>query len=107
MKAANPDWGYGHIHGELMKLFPPGPDGKKKVSWQTVRRIMIEHGLIDDPKHTKRMNWTTFIKAHFESMSACDFFTAEAWTPKGLVRYLVYFVIDVSSRRVHIAGIRP
>jgi putative transposase len=105
MKAQNPEWGYGHIHGELMKLFPPGPDGKKKVSWQTVRRIMIEHGLIDDPKHTKKMNWTTFIKSHFESMSACDFFSTEVWTPKGLVRYLVYFVIDVASRRVHIAGI--
>jgi putative transposase len=98
MKAASPDWGYGHIHGELKKL-------GFKVSWQTVRRIMIEHGLIDDPKHTKRMNWTTFIKSHFESLAACDFFTTEVWTPKGLVRYLVYFVIDVASRRVHIAGI--
>jgi len=105
MKKENPSWGYGHIHGELMKLFPPGADGKKKVSWQTVRRIMIEHGLMDDPKHTKKMNWTTFIKSHFESMAACDFFTCETWTPKGLVRYLVYFVIDVSSRKVHIAGI--
>jgi len=98
MKAASPDWGYGHIHGELKKL-------GYKISWQTVRRIMIKHGLMDDPKDTKRMNWTTFIKAHFESLAACDFFTCEAWTPKGLVRYLVYFVIDVSSRRVHIAGI--
>jgi putative transposase len=54
---------YGHIHGELKKL-------GFKVSWQTVRRIMIEHGLIDDPKHTKRMNSTTFIKSHFESLAA-------------------------------------
>jgi putative transposase len=98
MKEENESWGYGHIHGELKKL-------GFKVSWQTVRRIMIEHGLMDDPKHTKKMNWTTFIKSHFESMAACDFFSIEAWTPNGLVRYLVYFVIDISSRRVHIAGI--
>ena len=98
MKANSPDWGYGHIHGELKKL-------GYKVSWQTVRRIMIEHGLIDDPKHTKKMSWTTFIKSHFESMSACDFFSAHAWTPRGLTRFLVFFVIDIKSRRVHIAGI--
>jgi len=40
MKAENPDWGYGHIHGELKGL-------GYKVSWQTVRRIMFEHGLLD------------------------------------------------------------
>ena len=38
MKEENPDWGYGHIHGELKGL-------GYKISWQTVRRIMIEHGL--------------------------------------------------------------
>jgi putative transposase len=98
MKADNPDWGYGHIHGELKGL-------GYKVSWQTVRRIMIEHGLLDDPKHKKKMPWSTFIKAHFESLAACDFFTVEAWTPKGLQRFSVLFAIDLSSRRVQIAGI--
>lgn len=98
MKADNPDWGYGHIHGELKGL-------GYKVSWQTVRRIMIEHGLLDDPKNTKKMNWTTFIKSHFESMAACDFFSVEAWTPRGLKRFMVYFVIDIASRKVEIAGI--
>jgi transposase InsO family protein len=98
MKEQNRDWGYGHIHGKLMKL-------GFKVSWQTVRRIMIEHGLIDDPKHTKRMPSSTFINSHFQSLATCDFFTVEAWTPKGLTRFLVFFVIDLSSRRVQIAGI--
>ena len=79
MKEENPDWGYGHIHGELKGL-------GYKISWQTVRRIMIEHGLMDDPKNTKKMSWTTFIKSHFESMSACDFFCVHAWTPRGLKR---------------------
>jgi len=66
---------------------------------------MIEHGLLDDPKHRKKMPWSTFIKAHFQSMAACDFFTVEAWTSKGLTRFLVFFAIDLSSRRVQIAGI--
>jgi transposase InsO family protein len=98
MAQENPDWGYGRIHGELKKL-------QFKVSWQTVRRIMREHGLLPEPETPRRMNWTTFLKSHFESMAGCDFFTVESWTPKGLKRFFVFFVIDIASRRVHIAGI--
>ena len=93
MKADNPCWGYGHIHGELKGL-------GFKVSWQTVRRMMIEHGLLDGPKHKKKMPWSTFIKAHFESIGACDFFAAEAWTPKALTLFLVYLAIDTSTLRI-------
>jgi transposase InsO family protein len=38
-------------------------------------------------------------------MVATDFFTLEAWTRKGLTRFLVLFLIDLSSRRVQIAGV--
>ena len=98
MAADNPDWGYGHIHGELREL-------GYKVSWQTVRRVMQEHGLLDDPLGPKRMSWKTFIQSHFECIAACDFFTIEAWGVKGLTSYLVFFVIDIASRKVEIAGI--
>ena len=36
---------------------------------------------------------------------AADFFTIEAWTRQGLTRFLVLFLIDLSSRRVEIAGV--
>ena len=36
-----------------------------------------------------------------------DFFTAEVWTPKGLVTYYVLFVIHLSTRKVSIAGAMP
>ena len=36
---------------------------------------------------------------------AADFFTIEAWTSKGLTRFLVLFLVDLSSRRVEIAGL--
>jgi len=98
MAGDNPDWGYGHIHGELQEL-------GYEVSWQTVRRIMLEHGLLDDPDAPRRLSWTTFLKAHWQTMAACDFFTVETWTRKGLTRYLVLFVIDLATRRVEIAGI--
>ena len=36
---------------------------------------------------------------------AADFFTIEAWTRSGLTRFLVLFLIDLSSRSVEIAGL--
>jgi hypothetical protein len=36
---------------------------------------------------------------------AADFFTIEAWTRNGLTRFLVLFLIDLSTRRVEIAGV--
>jgi putative transposase len=36
---------------------------------------------------------------------AADFFTIEVWTTKGLRRYIVLFFIELSTRRVEIAGI--
>ena len=98
MAKENPDWGYGRIHGELNGL-------SYDVHWQTVRRVMKDHGLLDDPQGPKPTKWITFLRSHWESIAACDFFTLEAWTPLGLKRFLVLFVIDIASRRVQIAGI--
>jgi hypothetical protein len=36
---------------------------------------------------------------------AADFFTIEVWTAKGLQRFMVLFFIELSTRRVEIAGI--
>ena len=98
MVGENDGWGYGRIHGELKAL-------GYKVSWQTVRRVMIEEGLLDDPFGPKRVPWKTFLQSHWDSIAACDFFTVEAWTLGGLTRFLVFFVIDLASRKVEIAGI--
>ncbi len=51
------------------------------------------------------MSWTTFLKTHWSSVSACDFFTVEVLTWVGLVRFHVFFVIKLATRRVEIAGI--
>jgi transposase InsO family protein len=51
------------------------------------------------------MPWAKFIQAHFGSIAAMDFFTVEAVTLFGLVRYHVLFVIDIATRTVEIAGI--
>ena len=41
----------------------------------------------------------------FRVIAAKDFFTVEVLTLRGLVRYFVWFVIDLESRRVHVAGL--
>ena len=58
---------------------------------------------------TRRGKWTsrrTFLKAHWGAIAATDFFTIEVVTGIGLVGHFVLFVIDLKSRRVHIAGIQ-
>ncbi len=34
-----------------------------------------------------------------------DFTTVDTWSPKGMVRYYILFVMDLPTRRVHLAGI--
>jgi hypothetical protein len=36
---------------------------------------------------------------------AADFFTVEVWNRKGLQRFMVLFFIELSTRKVEIAGI--
>ena len=36
---------------------------------------------------------------------AADFFTIEVWTRRGLQRFMVLFLIELSTRKVEIAGI--
>lgn len=40
-------------------------------------------------------------------IAAADFFTVEVWTRFGLLRYLVFFIIELSTRRVQVVGIHP
>ena len=86
--------------GELSKL-------GHRVSRSTVRRLLRERGIGPAPERLPHMPWSKFLKAHWEAIAAADFFTVEVWTSVGLVRYLVFLVIDLSSRRVEIAGIAP
>ncbi len=53
------------------------------------------------------MSWETLLKSHWGVIAAADFFNVEVITPVGLIRYFVFFVIDLKTRRVEIAGICP
>jgi transposase InsO family protein len=45
------------------------------------------------------------LRAHWDAIAATDFFTIEVLTAAGLVRYSVFFVIELRTRKVEILGI--
>jgi putative transposase len=98
MARENPSWGYTRLRGALANL---GLD----LGRSTIQRILKEHGIEPAPLRGKTMPWKTFLKAHLGAIAAADFFSVEVLTVGGLVRYLVLFVIDMKTRRVHVAGI--
>ncbi|MCA9277603.1 MAG: transposase [Phycisphaeraceae bacterium] len=96
--ATDNDWGYERIIGELKAL-------GHRVSSSTVANILHEHGIDPAPERSKRTTWRKFLKTHWSVLAATDFFTVEVWTPRGLTRFWVLFVIELESRRVEVAGI--
>jgi len=98
MATENVRWGYTRLVGALENL-------GYAVGRSTVKRILNEHGIDPAPERGKRTPWKTFIKAHLGEIAEADFFTVEVLTLIGLLRYYVFFVIHIQTRRVHIAGI--
>ncbi len=98
MARENPRWGYTRIQGALWNL-------GHEIGRSTVQRILEEYGLDPAPERGWRRSWASFIKAQLHVLAAADFFAVEILTLRGLVRYLVFFVIDLGSRRVHVAGV--
>jgi hypothetical protein len=66
---------------------------------------MKAHGLPSVPG--RLTSWQTFLRAHWGAIAGADFFMTEVWTWRGLVTYYTVFVIDLTSRRVHIVGSTP
>jgi transposase InsO family protein len=98
MATENRDWGYRRIQGALANL-------GHEVARGTIANILREHGMEPAPQREGTTSWKEFLSRHREMMVAADFFTIEAWTRKGLTKFLVLFLIDLSSRRVEIAGV--
>jgi transposase InsO family protein len=100
MARENSLWGYGRIQGALENL-------GHRVGRTTIASILKDHGIEPAPERGKRMTWSKFLKAHWSVLAAADFFTVEVWGPRGLVTFYVFFVIELATRRVEIAGITP
>jgi sugar phosphate isomerase/epimerase len=72
-----------------------------------VANILRRHGIPPSPVRKPDLPWSEFIATHQDVISACDFFTAEVFTARGLVTFYVLFFIQIGSRGVHIAGVTP
>lgn len=96
----NVSWGYDRIQGALANL-------GHGVSDQSIGNILKQHGVEPAPDRKRQTSWKTFIKAHWDVLSAIDFTTVEVWTKGGLVTYYLLFVMELKTRRVHLAACTP
>jgi putative transposase len=101
MAEENRTWGYRRIQGALMNL-------GHRIDAITVRNILRRHHLEPAPLRGRAgLSWQQFLKIHWDVLAATDFFTVEVATWHGLVTYYVLVVMELSTRRVHMAGITP
>jgi transposase InsO family protein len=98
MADQNRHWGYRRIQGALSNL-------GHKLARSTIADILDRHGIKPAPERSRKTTWKEFLTRHWELIVAADFFTIEVWTAKGLQRFIVLFFIELSTRRVEIAGI--
>ena len=98
MASENPTWGYSRIRGGLKCV---GHD----VGRNTIKAILKANGIEPAPERGVKTPWKTFLAAHWDGLAAADFFTVDVLTLRGLVRYVVFFVMTLKTRRVEIAGI--
>jgi putative transposase len=90
----NPRWGYQRIRGELLRL-------GCQLSASSIRRVLRAHGIDPAPRRAPT-TWRSFLRRQAAGILACDFFTVDTvW----LQRLYVLFVIELRSRRVHLAGV--
>ena len=98
MAEENRDWGYRRIEGALSNL-------GHELARSTITQILERHGIEPAPERSRKTTWKEFLSRHWELIVAADFFTVEVWTRRGLQRFIVLFFIDLSTRKVEIAGI--
>jgi putative transposase len=88
-------FGLTRIIGELRKL------GITKISRQTVRNILKEHGIEPSPDRTSD-SWADFLKRHGETLWGCDFFSVKSVTAKGIHDLYVLVFLCLKTREVFV-----
>jgi len=99
-KHENPRWGYKKIRDQVVYL-------GYTICKSSVKNILIENGYDPEPDLTVRSTWHEFIKSHWDVLTACDFFTIELLVGRRLVRCTVFFVMELATRKVFFAPVKP
>jgi putative transposase len=89
-------WGYSRIRGEMRRL-------GFRLSRQTVKNILVEHGIDPGPKRGKG-TWDEFLKIHWHTLWQCDFFSKRVWTWKGPIDLYLLVFLEVGSRKAWISS---
>jgi putative transposase len=89
----NPAWGYRRVHGELIRL-------GHQVAASTVWKILRTAG-INPTRDRTGPSWSEFIRSQAKGILATDFVCVDTAL---LRRFHVLFVIEIATRRVHLAG---
>ncbi|MCC7390514.1 MAG: transposase [Phycisphaerales bacterium] len=90
---AETGWGYTRIHGELAKL------GITDISLTTVREILREAGL--RPRSPASSGcWDRFLRAHAETLWACDYLSKPVVTLRGIRTCYILFFLHIRTRTV-------
>ena len=93
LKLENFNWGSRPISNELKKV-------SVDLSHETIRKILNsfrKEGLLQPT-----LSWNKFLKAHWESIFACDSFTVTAF---GFTTYYIFFIMKLESRKIVQFGI--
>ena len=83
--------GYGKIAGEMRKL------GYSRFGRTSVKRILKEHGLTPERRHSFGLGWLQFLAHYGRFIWASDFCTVTTAT---LRTYYVVFFLEIGTRRI-------
>lgn len=94
----NKTWGSRRIKGQLKYL-------GHNVCHTTIDNVLKRNGYPSGPDRSRQTNWSEFLRTHWESLAAIDFFTTEIYTLSGLTRYMVLVSIHYATHKVEVVGI--
>ena len=95
----NLGWGYTKIGDALRGL-------RIEIGRTTIANLLAEAGFEPAPERNRKRTWRQLLRSHWETLYAWDFFAVETLGVFGTARYMVFFVIELKSRAVHVAAIR-